>query len=81
MNYVTPEKHIEKNGKLVEIQQKDQKSTFFAFKRTAFGIVHIRTDGNRVLVFTHSGMQNMKEAYAFTVDEKRKIDFQKVKKI
>lgn len=81
MDFVTPEKHIEKNGELVEMQQKDQKSTFFAFKRTAFGIVNIRTDGNRILVFTHSGKQNMKEAYAFTVDEKRKIEFQKVKKL
>lgn len=36
-------------------------------KRTQFGIVHIRTDGKRVLVFTHSGKRDMKEAYSFTV--------------
>ena len=27
----------------------------FGFERTNFGIIHIRTDGERVLVFTHSG--------------------------
>ncbi len=39
----------------------------FAFERTNFGIVHIRTDGERVLAFTHSGKEGMNEAYRFTV--------------
>jgi beta-lactamase superfamily II metal-dependent hydrolase len=39
-----------------------------AYEKTAFGIVHVRTDGRRVLVVTHSGKDNQKESYAFTVD-------------
>ena len=38
---------------------------FFAFRRAAFGIVKVRTDGNRILVYTNSGMTDLKEAYAF----------------
>jgi hypothetical protein len=53
---------------------------FFAFKRTQFGIVHIRTDGRRVLVFTHSGKRDMKEAYAFKVDGNGHIEYEEVKK-
>jgi beta-lactamase superfamily II metal-dependent hydrolase len=49
--------------------------SFFAFERTNFGIIHIRTDGQRVLVFTHSGKQGMREAYRFTVDEEHRIQF------
>jgi beta-lactamase superfamily II metal-dependent hydrolase len=42
--------------------------SFFGFERTNFGIIHVRTDGERVLVFTHSGKGGMREAYRFTVD-------------
>lgn len=41
---------------------------FFGFERTNFGIVHIRTDGERVLAFTHSGKKGLNEAYRFTVN-------------
>jgi beta-lactamase superfamily II metal-dependent hydrolase len=44
-----------------------------------WGIVHIRTDGNRVLVATHSGDPNKKESYAFTVDTKGKIAFEEIR--
>lgn len=40
-----------------------------AFERASFGIVKIRTDGERLLVFTHSGKREMKEAYAYTMDD------------
>ena len=53
---------------------------FFAFKRTQFGIVHIRTDGKRVLVFTHSGKRDMKEAYAFTVGSNGEVKYDEVRK-
>jgi hypothetical protein len=53
---------------------------FFAFKRTQFGIVHIRTDGKRVLVFTHSGKRDMKEAYAFTVESNGDTKYDEVKR-
>jgi Metallo-beta-lactamase superfamily len=39
----------------------------FAFSRRAFGIVKVRTNGDRLLVYTYSGKSDMKEAYAFTV--------------
>ncbi len=52
-----------------------RKKSFFGFERTNFGIIQIRTDGTRVLVFTHSGREGMKEAYRFTVDRKHNIRF------
>ncbi|HUE82954.1 MAG TPA: MBL fold metallo-hydrolase [Pyrinomonadaceae bacterium] len=45
------------------------KSRFFAFSRTAFGIVMVRTDGERLLVYTNSGQAAMKEAYAYCINE------------
>ena len=52
---------------------------FFAFKRAQFGIVHVRTDGKRILVFTHSGRRDMKEAYALTVGENNEVKFDTVR--
>lgn len=40
---------------------------FDGFQRLNFGIIHIRTDGERVLAFTHSGERGLNEAYRFTV--------------
>lgn len=51
--------------------------SFFGFERTNFGIIHVRTDGERVLVFTHSGKKGMREAYRFTVDANHNIRFAK----
>lgn len=54
---------------------------FFGFERTNFGIIHVRTDGKRVLVFTHSGKKNLNEAYRFEVERdaggKRTVKFAK----
>jgi hypothetical protein len=50
---------------------------YFGFERTNFGIIHIRTDGERVLVFTHSGKAGMREAYRFEVDQDHRIRFAK----
>ena len=55
--------------------------TFFSFERTNFGIIHIRTDGERVLAFTHSGKKGLNEAYRFTVDSRHRIKFAKKVKI
>lgn len=52
-----------------------QSPTFFAFERTNFGIAHIRTDGQRVLAFTHSGKAGMNEAYRFTVSPTGTVEF------
>lgn len=51
---------------------------FESFERTNFGIVHVRTDGERVLVFTHSGERGLNEAYRFTVSPSRAIEFQTI---
>ncbi len=51
--------------------------SFFGFERTNFGIIHVRTDGERVLVFTHSGKEGMREAYRFTVGTDHSIRFAK----
>lgn len=49
------------------------KKRYFGFERTNFGIIHIRTDGERVLVFTHSGKEGMNEAYRLTVDRAHRV--------
>lgn len=55
---------------------KDSKGrSFFAFERTNFGIAHIRTDGEWVLAFTHSGKEGMNEAYRFRVTPSGEIHF------
>ncbi len=52
-----------------------QKKLFEAFERTNFGIIHVRTDGERVLAFTHSGKKNLNEAYRFTVSGTGEVRF------
>ena len=60
----------------------DGKFPFYqGFERTNFGIIHVRTDGSRVLVFTHSGKEGMKEAYRLDVDGRHRVKLaKKVKK-
>ena len=48
---------------LVALGKKDKR--FFAFSRVAFGMVKMRTDGTRLLVYTDSGDVKLKEAYAY----------------
>ena len=50
-------------------------SGFSAYSKSQFGIVHVRTDGTRVLVATHSGKEDQKESYVFHVDERGDIRF------
>jgi len=47
-----------------------------AYRKTTFGIVHVRTDGERVLVATHSGKDDQKESYAFHVDKLGDVTFE-----
>ena len=51
------------------------------YRKTAFGIVHVRTDGERVLVVTHSGKDNQKESYTFRVDANGAVLFDQEVKI
>jgi hypothetical protein len=67
-NKVTEIKANGKDGKQVY-------SGFNAYSKSAFGIVHVRTDGTRVLVATHSGKEDQKESYVFHVDERGDITF------
>jgi beta-lactamase superfamily II metal-dependent hydrolase len=72
--YIRPEFHKFKNNKpvlvndQVEINPKAKKR-FFAFSRTAFGIVKVRTDGDRLFVYTNSGQADLKEAYAYEMND------------
>ena len=50
-----------------------------AYRKTAFGIVHVRTDGERVLVSTHSGKDDTKESYAFRVSPVGEIAFEETR--
>jgi beta-lactamase superfamily II metal-dependent hydrolase len=63
---------LTEEGKAVENKQEvvdPAKKDFFAFSRAAFGLVMARTDGNRLLIYTNSALSDMKEAYAFEMDE------------
>ena len=51
----------------------DPKGMFHGFERTNFGIIHIRTDGKRILVFTHSGKKGLNEAYRYKVSATHQI--------
>ena len=68
---------FELRGLSKALEGKKKGKTYFGFERTNFGIIQIRTDGRRVLVFTHSGKADMKEAYRFTVDDKHHVKFAK----
>lgn len=48
---------------------KKKRGEFFAFSRAAFGLVKTRTDGQRLLVYTDSANVDMKEAYAYALDQ------------
>ena len=54
---------------------------FFAFTRRSFGLVRVRTDGRRLLVYTYSGKDDMKEAYAFKVDAGGALEADRVTKV
>jgi hypothetical protein len=54
-------------------QRSNRKGEWFSFSRKSFGIVKVRTDGQRMLVFTYSGKEDMKEAYAFKLQGERVI--------
>ena len=74
---IAPECHKMKNGaavitKGVAALDPKARKPFFAFSRAAFGLVTVRTDGERLLVCTNSGRTDLKEAYAFVMDENGK---------
>ena len=77
-DFVLPEFHVLRDGKVVleggePKTNPKAKPAFFAFSRAAFGIVKVRTDGQRLLVWTNSGQVQLKEAYAFEMDGGRAV--------
>jgi hypothetical protein len=62
---------IIQDGAAVEIPK--NKRSFFAIKRSNFGLVKIRTDGKRMLVYTNSGQTKLKEAYAYDIKDGKPI--------
>lgn len=55
-------------SRMVDEKKDKARGSFYAFERTNFGIVKMRTDGSRLLVYTNSGNVRLKEAYAYTLD-------------
>jgi hypothetical protein len=56
---------LTEDGQPVVDEKAEERGRFFAFSRSAFGLVMVRTDGKRLLVYTNSARTNFKEAYAF----------------
>jgi hypothetical protein len=52
-----------------KVVEPKKRGRFFALSRRAFGIVMVRTDGKRLLVYTNSGKADLKEAYAYEIDD------------
>jgi beta-lactamase superfamily II metal-dependent hydrolase len=72
--FITPERHkLQQNEAVIAdgkaVVDTKAKGRFFAFRRTAFGIVKVRTDGDRLLLYTNSGQADLKEAYAYRMDD------------
>jgi ribonuclease BN (tRNA processing enzyme) len=68
---------VTKAKKVKGVQVPDTKTEYLesqTYKKTCHGIVHIRTDGKRVLVAAHSAKPGLKEKYVFTVDKDHNID-------
>ena len=57
------------DGQPVVDEKAEGRGRFFAFSRAAFGLVMVRTDGERLLVCTNSGRKDLKEAYAFGTED------------
>jgi len=84
--FIDPEFHklakgvaVVEDGKVV--LNAKAKKRFFAFSRTAFGLVMVRTDGERLLVYTNSGQATLKEAYAYTINQFGKPEPSPVRKV
>ena len=60
--------NVEGWSRLTDTKKAKTRGDFFAFSRSAFGLVQTRTDGQRLLVYTDSGNVQMKEAYAYQLD-------------
>ncbi len=71
--FVTPQFHALNTKGKQEVKRRGsqvvdvpKRGPFFSFSRAAFGLVKVRTDGRRLLVYTNSANVQQKEVYAFT---------------
>ncbi len=65
---VQPERHRRTSaGELVDLAASSLRGFFFAFERLRFGVIRLRTDGERVVVAPESASDRIKEGYAFRV--------------
>jgi beta-lactamase superfamily II metal-dependent hydrolase len=64
------------DGQPVVDNKAEERGRFFAFSRAAFGLVMVRTDGERLLVYTNSGRTDLKEAYAFGTEDGETVPVQ-----
>lgn len=60
---------VEGWARVTDKKKDEKRGEFFAFSRAAFGMVKTRTDGQRLLVYTDSGVADMKEAYCYSLDD------------
>lgn len=49
------------------------RGVFYARERTAYGIIHVRTDGERLLVVRRGARPDRYEAYAYMISEERRV--------
>jgi hypothetical protein len=67
---VQPERHRQlANGVIESLPVAQLRAAFHAFERLRFGVIRVRTDGERVLVAPESASESIKEAYAFRVSD------------
>ena len=57
------------------------KGVFYARERTTYGIIHVRTDGERLLVVRRGARSDRQEAYAYVVRPNGTADVAKVESI
>jgi beta-lactamase superfamily II metal-dependent hydrolase len=66
-------------ARLLDKDDKPKGGRFFSFKRETYGVIHLAFNKKRMLVFTHSGKRDLKEAYAYTVDNAGVAAFEKLR--
>ncbi len=65
---IQPEDHREEeDGTLTPLPDSQKRGFFFAFDRLRFGVIRIRTDGERLFVAPESASDTVKEAYAIRI--------------
>lgn len=64
---IQPERHRISGIAIEDLPASQQRGFFFAFERLRFGVIRVRTDGERVFVAPESASDSVKEAYAFRV--------------